>query len=634
MTPRSFFSTPVVATLPAWWAGAPRRGGAVWSVAARAPLRGAVNLLILGLSLALAAQPPPDDAELFAEPGAPPAEQPKPTYARQAMVAAAQPLAARAGVEIMKRGGTAIDAAVAVQFVLNVVEPQSSGLGGGCFILYYEAARPAVHGIDGREETPRGARRENFLDDQGKVRKDALVGGAAVGVPGCLAAMYFAHERFGKLPWAELFQPAIHLAEGGHGVTPRFRMAIDANRERFLRMPSSAALFLRPDGATPEIGDLLKNPDLARTLRLIAAQGPPVFYEGELARMVVAAVRQAPLYPGSLSMDDMRGYRAIIRETVRSRHGTYEIVGMPPPSSGTLSLGEILDLVSTLEPHQRRPGSAAAIDAFARAESVAFADRNAYLGDPAFSDVPMLKMLEPARLAERRQVFAALKPGQRAKPGGLPGAPGEPGAAELNPLEGGNTTHFSIVDPYGNVLALTTTIEHGMGCGLVVPGGGFLLNNQLTDFDLDKTSGPNALENRRVPRPGGGDMGKRPRSSMTPIIVFKDGKPYATLGSPGGSQIIGIVAETLIGLLDHDLDMQAAINLPRSSCRNRGKLKLEAHHPNRVQLVKELEALGWPVEAITRGYEAWGGAHGIRLLPDGRLEGGADPRREGAVRGY
>lgn len=598
--------------------------------------------LLLGLAMTAVltcavspSQAPPADAGAFPEPVSAPSFAPAAAYAKEAMVAAAHPLAARAGVEILRAGGSALDAAVAVQMVLNVVEPQSSGIGGGCFLVAWDAKTKEVQCYDGREETPAGARREQFLGPDGKVRTDALVGGVCVGVPGAVAALHLAHAKLGKLPWAQLFEPAIALAEQGHGVTPRLRVSIEANRERFLQMPASAALFLRPDRSVPELGEVLKNPDLGRTLRLLAAEGPKAFRQGELAEKIVAAVRQAPLHPGTLSLDDLKNYRPLVRAPVRVSYRGYEIVGMPPPASGTLTLGVMLALLETTDPQERRPGTPAEADLFARAESVAFADRNAYLGDPAFSDLPMERLLDRERLRQRREALNRLKPGSKAKAGPRPGGTAAAGAPDPNPLEGENTTHFSIVDADGNVVALTTTIEHGMGSGLVVPGGGFLLNNQLTDFDLEKGGGPNALEARRVPRPdGGGTMGKRPRSSMTPLIVFKDGKPVLAIGSPGGSKIIGAVAQSLIGVLDHGLDVQAAINLPRVSCRNRGKLELEGHYPNRAAAAQALQGMGWQVEPLAAGYEAWGGVHAIRRLPDGRLEGGADPRREGAVRGW
>ena len=602
-----------------------------------------VALVLLGaIGMTMPVQdppPPPPDAEAFPEPVAAPSLFPKASRARHGMVSAAHPLAARAGVLILQQGGNAVDAMVAVQMALNVVEPQSSGIGGGCFILFYDAATKRVHAVDGREECPAAARREDFLDAQGKLLNDSeiMTGGHCVGVPGTVAAMHHAHQKWGKLRWDQVLAPAIRLAEEGIGITPRLRWAIEANRSRFLRLPSSKMGFLDKDGSSPEVGQVWRQPDLARTLRLLAEQGPKVFYEGEIAHRIVQAVQQSPVRPGSLTMDDLRGYRVLEREPLRFRFHDTEVVGFPPPSSGTITLAQLLGMAAQLPPEQRRPGSLGEIDFLARAESAAFADRNAYLGDQDFSDIPMSLLMEPGRITDRWHAAQTLKPSQKAKPGPRPGGGTTPAPAEQQ--EGTDTTHFSIVDDQRNIVACTTTIEHGMGSGLVVPGAGFLLNNELTDFDLKAQAGPNALETSLRPRstalndrmtPGR----KRPRSSMTPVIVFREGKPVLTTGSPGGSQIIGVVNQVLLGVLDHGQDMQQAVNAARVSCRNTGTVALEGHYPHRARLVRELQGQGWKVKSLTPGYEAWGGAHGIRLLPDGTLEGGADPRREGVVRGY
>ena len=602
-----------------------------------------VALVLLGaIGMTMPVQdppPPPPDAEAFPEPVAAPSLFPKAARAQHGMVSAAHPLAARAGVLILQQGGNAVDAMVAVQMALNVVEPQSSGIGGGCFILFYDAATKRVHAVDGREECPAAARREDFLDAQGKLLNDSeiMTGGHCVGVPGTVAAMHHAHQKWGKLRWDQVLAPAIRLAEEGIGITPRLRWAIEANRSRFLRLPSSKMGFLDKDGSSPEVGQVWRQPDLARTLRLLAEQGPKVFYEGEIAHRIVQAVQQSPVRPGSLTLDDLRGYRVLEREPLRFRFHDTEVVGFPPPSSGTITLAQLLGMAAQLPPEQRRPGSLGEIDFLARAESAAFADRNAYLGDQDFSDIPMAQLMEPGRITDRWHAAQTLKPSQKAKPGPRPGGGTTPTPAEQQ--EGTDTTHFSIVDAQRNIVACTTTIEHGMGSGLVVPGAGFLLNNELTDFDLKAQAGPNALETSLRPRstalndrttPGR----KRPRSSMTPVIVFREGKPVLTTGSPGGSQIIGVVNQVLLGVLDHGQDMQQAVNAARVSCRNTGTVALEGHYPHRARLVRELQGQGWKVKSLTPGYEAWGGAHGIRLLPDGTLEGGADPRREGVVRGY
>jgi gamma-glutamyltranspeptidase/glutathione hydrolase len=584
------------------------------------------------------APPAPADAEAFPEPVAAPSLFPPARRSKHGMVAAAHPLAAKVGVAILQQGGNAVDAMVAVQMVLNVVEPQSSGIGGGCFILYYDAATKQTYAIDGREECPAGARREDFLDPQGKLLKEeeAMTGGHSSGVPGTVAAMYVAHQKWGRLPWAQVMLPAIKLAHDGIGVTPRLRWAIDANRKRFLLFPSSKETFLEPDGAVSEVGQVLKQLDLAQTL-LTLAQKPSDFYEGPLAEKIVAAVQGSPVRPGKLTLEDLKNYKPLERQPVRFKYRDYEVVGFPPPSSGTITLAQLLGMAEQLPADHRAAGSVAEVDFLARTESAAFADRNAYLGDQDFSDIPMSLLMEPERIKERWQAAQGMKPSGKVRPGPRLGGGDAPPPTEQE--EGTDTTHFTIVDAGRNIIACTTTIEHGMGSGLVVNGCGFLLNNELTDFDLKSTDGPNALDTKPRPRrtalndpktPGR----KRPRSSMTPVIVFRDGQPVLTVGSPGGSQIIGVVHQALLNVLDHGMDMQQAINAPRFSCRNTGALSLEGHFKARDRLVKELQGRGWKVKPLSPGYEAWGGAHGIRLLPDGTLEGGADPRREGVVRGY
>lgn len=594
-------------------------------------MRCLIPLFHLLLTSVIVAQPP-GDVEAYPEPSEVPGHLPGAVRYKKAMVAAAHPLAARIGTDILQAGGNAIDATVAVQMALTVVEPQSSGIGGGCFIVYYDARTKQTHCFDGREETPAAARREHFLNKDGRVVTDAITGCRAAGVPGTVAGMYLAHQKFGKLPWKQVIEPAIKLAEGGIGVTPRLRDAISANRSRFLKIPSSKQQFLQgPTGTVPEIGTVLHLADLARTLRRIAEQGPAGFYEGETAELIVKAVKNCPIAPGSITLTDLKNYQAIERDPVTFLYRGYRVAGMPAPSSGTITLGIILHCLEAISPENRRPSTVEGIEAWAKAECVGFADRNAYLGDQGWvKDYQMISLLTPSRLGQRQKAALELKPGERAKPGELFHL--QPGSSGDNPTEGENTTHFSIVDADRNVVSCTTTIEHGMGCGVVVPGAGFLLNNELTDFDLNKADGPNALD------PGRKDIhgraaGKRPRSSMAPLIIFKDDKPVMSVGSPGGPVIISIVGNTVVNVLDHQMDMQQAINAARYSCRN-ASLNLEGMFTQRAQLAKELASRGWKIANLTPGNSVWGGAHGIRLLEDGTLEGGADPRREGAVRGY
>jgi gamma-glutamyltranspeptidase/glutathione hydrolase len=417
-------------------------------------------------------------------------------------------------------------------------------------------------------------------------------------------------------------------------VTPRLRINIAVNRSRLLKFPSSRAVFLQPDGMVPELGTVLKQSELGKTFRLIAEQGPKVFYEGEIAQDIVKTVQSAPFQPGRLALEDLQRYRAVQREPIRFKYHGHDFVSMPPPSSGGITLGLMLGILEDSPIGKTKPGSVQEIELLARAGAASFADRNAYLGDQDWSPrVAMRTLLAPSYVKERAEAARATSAGAKYQPGKLPVTP-----AASSRTEGQDTTHFSIVDADRNVVACTTTIEHGMGSGLVVAGRGFLLNNELTDFDLDRETGPNALDAMQRQRTSAltdnqALGGKRPRSSMTPVIVFKDGQPILSAGSPGGAHIIGIVGQVLVNVLDHGMDIQQAINAPRVSSRN-GPLGVEALYPAREELIKELRARGWKVQDSKALYDVWGGAHGIRIRPDGSLEGGADPRREGAVRGY
>jgi gamma-glutamyltranspeptidase/glutathione hydrolase len=369
---------------------------------------------------------------------------------------------------------------------------------------------------------------------------------------------------------------------------------------------------------------------------LLSEQGPKVFYEGEIARDILRAVQQAPLRPGHMSLGDLRAYRAVCREPVKFTYRGHEIISMPPPSSGGITLGLMMGMLAPADVSKLPAGSIQEIELLARVSNTAFADRNAYLGDQDWSpQIPMRELLNPQYIQIRHAAAMQSPSGQLVQPGKLPNAVSVNGGSKT---EGDNTTHFSIVDADRNVVSCTTTIENGMGCAMVVPGRGFLLNNQLTDFDLHLNEGPNALDARRRPRQTAltdnqQPAGKRPRSSMTPIIVFKDGQPYLTTGSPGGALIIGIVAQTLVNVFDHGMDMQQAINAPRMNSRN-GPISLEILYPQRDELEKSLRERGWAIQQLAPAYQAWGGAQGIRIRPDGQLEGGADPRREGAARGW
>jgi len=542
------------------------------------------------------------------------------------MVSAAHPEAAQAGFDILAAGGSAVDAAIAVQLVLTLVEPQSSGIGGGAYMLHWNEGQRALVAYDGRETAPAGATPELFLDEAGKPRSffDAVVTGQSVGVPGVIAMLHLAHQEHGVLPWARLFDHAIRLAEDGFAVTPRLNMMIGWS-PALPRLPwSRAYFFTKTEGGEPTplaVGTILTNPAYAATLRLIAEQGPEVFYTGEIAEAIVARVRNAPVRPGTLSLADMAAYTPVKRDAVCLAYRAYSVCGMPPSSSGGLTSLQILGILENFDMAALQPGSVEAIHLVTEASRLAYADRDLYIGDTDFVNVPVAAMLDEAYLAARAQL---IHPGQslgRAE-AGRPGAAGQAGALDESFYAPNvsrarpSTSHFSIVDGAGNAVSMTTSVEAPFGSHLMV--GGFFLNNQLTDFSFLPVVDGKPVANAVAPH-------KRPRSSMAPTLIFDEaGDFYAAIGSPGGSRIIAYVSQTIVGLLDHGFSMQAAIDQPRHVDRN-GPLEIEAGTAL-VELEQDLKALGHQViiKPITSGL------HGILRTSEG-LEGGADPRREGIV---
>jgi gamma-glutamyltranspeptidase/glutathione hydrolase len=507
--------------------------------------------------------------------------------AKRYLVAAANPLAAQAGAEVLKRGGSAVDAALAVQMVLGLVEPESSGIGGGAFMLHWSAAEKKLRTYDGRETAPSAARPDRFLNSENKPLSflDAAVGGRSVGVPGVLRMLELAHQRHGRLPWHELFGAAIRIAEQGFEATPKLREALE--RERFLRDdPAARKVFYS--------GNRIRNPEYADTLRAVARAGANVFYEGEIAKDIVLAVR-TNARPGDITEHDLKKYRALEREPVCGPYRRWRICSMGPPSSGGVAVLQMLGLLERTAFARAPPESVAALHLFAEAGKLAYADRARYLGDPDSVPVPTKRLLDPGYLDKRARLI-----GERAM------ALAPPGDAESG------TSHFSIVDARGDIVAMTTTIESGFGSRIMVRG--FLLNNQLTDFDF-APGGPNSVAG-----------GKRPRSSMAPSIVFDRNEPLLAIGSPGGSMIINYVAKALVGVLDWGLPVQAAIDLPNYGSRN-GPTLIE-QGSRYEKLAAPLTDLGHQVDRIPLA----SGLHGIERVPGG-WRGGADPRREGAVRG-
>ncbi len=532
------------------------------------------------------------------------------------MVSSANPLASQAGLDILKRGGSAVDAAIAVQAVLTLVEPQSSGIGGGAFLMHWSPKTDKVTAYDGREVAPAAATPELFLDENGKPFDflTAVKSGRSVGVPGAIAMLATAHKEHGRLPWADLFERAIDLSENGFEVSPRLHFLINL-APGFAESPAGKALYFDDEGKAYPTGHLLQNPELAASLRKIAAEGPSAFYKGELAEKIVAAVQNAPANPGAMTLDDLATYKPKKRDAICQPYRSYTVCGMPPPSSGGATVMQILSLLEGFDVAALKPSSTEAVHLISEASRLAYADRAMYLADSDFVDIPLEALLDKTYLAERAKQIDPTKTLGTAKPG-TP-LKKESRFSPHTSREAPSTSHFSIIDGDGNAVSMTTTVEFVFGSHLIA--GGFILNNQLTDFSLAPV-----VDGRKVANAP--DGGKRPRSSMSPTLVFdEDGDLFALIGSPGGSRIITYVAKTLIALMDWNMDMQAAVSLPHHINRN-GVTELE-EGTTIVDLAPELKRLGHDIKVRRLN----SGLHGIRVLPDGSLEGGADPRREGVA---
>lgn len=547
---------------------------------------------------------------------APAPETRAPVRAEKQMVAAADPRAVEAGLAVLRNGGNAIDAAVAVQAMLTLVEPQSSGLGGGAFLLYWDAKTQTLHAFDGRETAPAAIDPRVFLNADGtpKTLRETIVGGQSVGVPGVLAMLAEAQAKFGKAAWATLFEGSITAAEQGFAVSPRLSMLLKTFAV-MKDMPGAGAYFFHHDGTPYAAGETLANPDYAQTLRLVAEEGANAFYRGIIAEKIVAAVTHAPRYAAAMTLDDIAGYEAKERDPVCAPYRAYRVCSMPPPTSGGVTLLQILSALERFESQELQPQSASQIHRVAEAERLAYADRALYLADPDFVDVPVAGLLDRDYLLMRRTLIDPA----RAMPSVEAGRP--KGALDFAPHvspEFQGTTHFSIVDAEGNAVSMTASIEFAFGSQLMA--GGFLLNNELTDFSFEPARDGKPIANAVAP-------GKRPRSSMTPVIIFDaDGKPWATLGSPGGESIIGYVAQSVVDLIDGQVDIQSAFDAPRFM-RRLGPLEFEEGTPLAGRAA-EFEAMGHAVTAARFN----SGLHGIRIFAD-HLEGGADPRREGIAAG-
>ncbi len=479
-----------------------------------------------------------------------------PVSATDWMVVAANPLAAEAGADVLRAGGSAADAMVAVQTVLGLVEPQSSGLGGGAFLVYYDAASGEVTTLDGRETAPMAATPKLFLGEDGEPMGffDAVVGGLSVGTPGTPMLMEEAHRRWGTANWSGLFDAAIDHAEAGFAVSPRLASSVAEDAERLGVSEATAAYFL-PGGMPIAEGSTLTNQAYADTLRAIAAQGTSVFYDGEIAEGIVATVRSAA-QPGVLSLEDLESYEVVQREAVCAPYREAEVCGMGPPSSGALTVGQILGLIEPFDIAAMGADSPEAWRLIGDASRLAFADRGRYMADSDYVPVPVSGLVDPAYLAERSALLQGDAALEEVEPGTPPWDHAALVWADDESLELPSTSHISIVDADGNALSMTTTIENGFGSRLMAPGG-FLLNNELTDFSFRTHADGVPIANRVEP-------GKRPRSSMAPTIVMQDGAPVLVVGSPGGSRIIGYVAKTIVAHMDWGMDVQAGGRLAAS----------------------------------------------------------------------
>ena len=534
---------------------------------------------------------------------------------RKEMVVAAHPLAVDAGAEILRDGGSAVDAMVAVQMVLNLVEPQSSGIGGGAFLLHHDAETQHVVAIDGREVAPALVTEHLFLDDSGEARSwpEVVPGGLSVGVPGTLALMKYAHAKFGRLPWGELFDHAIQHAEMGFPVSPRLVGSLHSSGGQRLKQFDVARRYFFPDGKPLAAGEILKNPAFADTLRHIRSQGLRSFYGGQIGADIVRTVQSSVINPGLLSLQDLGAYQVVERSPICTTYRDHKICGMGLPSSGGIAVAQMLGMLETFNLPMLGMDHPLTWHLFVEAGKLAYADRNMYVADGDFVSVPVDGLLSKSYLASRAQIIDLNEGLQTPVDAGIPkGLSSQWYPDDRDGLPG--TSHVSIHDQYGNAVSLTTTIESGFGSGLFVRG--FLLNNELTDFSFTPSADGKQVANRVQSQ-------KRPRSSMAPVIIYgPKGELRFILGSPGGSRIINYVAQTIIGLIDFHLSPQDAVDMGKISSRN-GTVDLEKNTAM-AGLKGYLEAKGNRVKLRDLN----SGLH-IIAVNQGQLIGAADPRREG-----
>jgi gamma-glutamyltranspeptidase / glutathione hydrolase len=544
--------------------------------------------------------------------------RPAGVWTHGAMVAAANPLAVEAGLDVLRAGGSAIDAAIAVQAALGLVEPQSSGIGGGSFMLHYDAKTGDVMAYDGREVAPAGATERLFLDDEGKPLPfwTAVKSGRSQGVPGAVAMLHTAWQDHGKLPWSRAWQPAIKLANDGFAISPRLNSVAGALKRFTEPSPDARAYLFGADGNPLPVGHILKNPAYAATLTTIANQGPKGFYEGPVAVAMVARSAQAPL-PGTLSLDDLKNFKPNRLEPICRPYRDHNVCGMGPPSSGGIGVMATLGILSNFDMKASGANTPLGWHRLIEAQRLAYVDRDTYVADDRYVAVPINGLLDANYLKSRSALISDTATMAKVEPGEPPGATKRGRDATGNVF---GTTHFVVIDNVGNVVSMTTTVESLFGSQRMV--GGFFLNNQLTDFSFA------IVDAQGQPIANAPAAGKKPRSSMAPTIVFDgDGKFELAVGSPGGNAIIAYVAKAIVGMLDWDLSPNEAFGLPNMIARST-PIAMERARAT-PELVAGLEALGQKFR--DGGGAENSGLHGIRLTNAG-LVGGADPRREGVAR--
>jgi gamma-glutamyltranspeptidase/glutathione hydrolase len=558
---------------------------------------------------------------------APPPEKVPRAVGTGGAVATVDPDATRVGLEVLAAGGNAADAAVAAAAALGVSEPYSAGVGGGGFFVYYDAATGEVSTVDGRETAPQAMGADAFLGEDGEPLPfdEAVTSGLSIGTPGTPLTWQRVLDEFGTLSLAEALEGGTKLAEDGFVVDETFRQQTAENEERFRRFTPTAELFL-PGGALPEVGSVFRNPDLARTYELLAAKGVEAFYTGELGEDVVRTAQEPPLADGAapvraglLEESDLAAYDAPLREPTRVDYRGLQVYGMAPPSSGGSTVGEALNVLEGSD--LATLPEVDVLHTYLEASALAFADRNAYVGDPAYTQVPLAELLSDGFAAERACLIDPDRAAPKPVPAGVPDGeygpcPAAAAATDDGGPEGPSTTHLTVADAEGDVAAYTLTIEQTGGSGITVPGRGFLLNNELTDFTF-------APADPTRPEPNLPAPGKRPRSSMAPTVVLQDGEPLLALGSPGGATIITTVLQTLVDRLDRGADLVDAIAAPRASQRNAATADAEPAF---------LDAYG--AELTARGHaftpvDEIGAATGVEFLPDGRLLAAAETVRRG-----